>query len=376
MRYLSSGESHGPALTVTIDGLPAGIKVDRRLVERDLRNRQKGFGRGERMKIESDSPEFLSGLWRGKTIGSPLTIMIRNRDWENWKGKRLPAKTVPRPGHADLAGMLKYDADDIQTIIERASARETAAKVTAGSIAKIYLLSFGVKLIGHTVGLGRILIDDIPDDYGRLKASAEKSNLRCTDRNAAADMREQIRYAMKTGDTVGGAVEVRIFGVPPGIGSYVQWDRRLDGRLAQALMSIPAVKAVELGGGFANAVRQGSDVHDAIYYSSKRGYFRRSNRAGGIEGGMSNGQTIIARAYLKPISTLRKPLDSVDTKNHRAMKAPYVRSDTAVIPAASVVAEAAAAWTVAACFSEKFGGDSIEESLRNYRGYLKQIRGR
>jgi chorismate synthase len=328
------------------------------------------------MKIESDSPELLSGLWRGKTIGSPLAIIIRNRDWDNWKDKKPPRKTIPRPGHADLAGMLKYDSDDIQTIIERASARETAAKVAAGSIAKIYLQSFGVRLIGHAVGLGRTLIDDVPDDYERLRESTEKSDLRCADRDAAAAMREQIKNAMETGDTVGGVVEVRIFNVPPGIGGYVQWDRRLDGRLAQALMSIPAVKAVELGEGFADAARPGSDVHDPIYYSSKRGYFRRSNRAGGIEGGMSNGQTIIARAYLKPISTLRNALDSVDTNNHKPAKAPYVRSDIAVIPAASVVAEAAAAWTVATSFAEKFGGDSIEESLRNYRGYLKQIKGR
>jgi chorismate synthase len=325
------------------------------------------------MKIESDRPEFLSGLWRGKTTGSPLTIVIRNRDWDNWKDKRFPRKTVPRPGHADLPGMLKYDTDDIQMIIERASARETAAKVAAGSIAKIYLQSFGVRLIGHTIGLGGILANDVPDDYERLKASVEKSNLRCADIKAAAAMKKQIKKAMETGDTVGGAVEVRVFAAPPGIGSYVQWDRRLDGRLAQALMSIPSVKAVELGEGFSNAARAGSDVHDPIYYSSKTGYFRKSNRAGGIEGGMSNGETIIARAYLKPISTLRNALDSVDTKNHRAVKAPYVRSDTAVIPAASIVAEAATAWAVATCFGEKFGGDSIEETLRNYRGYLKQI---
>ncbi|MEE9553145.1 MAG: chorismate synthase [candidate division Zixibacteria bacterium] len=376
MRYLSSGESHGPALTVIIEGLPAGIKIDQRLITRDLKNRQKGFGRGDRMKIESDSPEFLSGLWRGKTIGSPLTIVIRNRDWDNWKDKKLTKKTVPRPGHADLTGTLKYDTDDIQMIIERASARETAAKVAVGSIAKIYLQSFGVRLIGHTVGLGGILIDDIPDDYMRLKELTEKSDLRCADSIAASTIKKRIKKAMETGDTVGGVVEVKIFDVPPGIGSYVQWDRRLDGLLAQALMSIPSVKAVELGDGISNADRSGSDVHDPIFYSSKRGYFRKSNRAGGIEGGMSNGETIIARAYLKPISTLRNALDSVDTNNHKTVKAPYVRSDTAVIPAASIVAEAAAAWTIAICFAEKFGGDSIGESLRNYRSYLKQIKGR
>ena len=376
MRYLSSGESHGPALTVIIEGLPAGIKIDRRLITKALSNRQKGFGRGDRMKIESDRPEFLSGLWRGKTTGSPLTIMIRNRDWDNWKDRKPPKKTVPRPGHADLTGMLKYDTDDIQMIIERASARETAAKVAAGSIAKIYLQRFGIKIIGHTVGLGGVFVDDVPDDYERIKALVEKSDLRCADSNSAAEMKKRIKNAMDKGDTVGGAVEVRVFAVPPGIGSYVQWDRRLDGRLAQALMSIPSVKAVELGEGFANAARPGSDVHDPIYYSPKTGYFRKSNRAGGIEGGMSNGETILVRAYLKPISTLRNPLDSVDTKNHRAVKAPYVRSDTAVIPAASVVAEAATAWTIATCFAEKFGGDSIEEALRNYKGYLEQIKKR
>ncbi len=376
MRYLSSGESHGPVLTVIIEGLPAGIKIDQRLITRDLKNRQKGFGRGDRMKIESDKSEIISGLWRGKTIGSPLTIVIRNRDWDNWKDKKHRKKTVPRPGHADLTGMLKYDTDDIQTIIERASARETAAKVAAGSIAKIYLQSFGVKLIGHTIGLGGILIENAPNNYKRLQALVEKSDLRCADSKVAAAMRKQIKKAMETGDTVGGVVEVRIFAVPPGIGSYVHWDRRIDGRLTQALMAIPSVKAVELGEGFTNAARPGSDVHDPIYYSSKTGYFRKSNRAGGIEGGMSNGETIIARAYLKPISTLRNPLDSVDTKNHSAVKAPYVRSDTAVIPAASIVAEAAAAWTIATCFAEKFGGDSIGEALRNYKGYLKQIRKR
>ncbi len=328
------------------------------------------------MKIETDTPELLSGIWRGKTIGSPLTIMIRNHDWENWKGKKLSKKTIPRPGHADLAGMLKYDVDDIQSIIERASARETAAKVAAGSIAKIYLRCFDVDIIGHTVSLGGVAAKSFPDDYNRLRATVEKSDLRCADKEAAKEMKKRITAAIENGDTIGGVVEARIFGVPPGIGSYAQWDRRLDGLLAQALMSIPSVKAVELGEGIANSSLDGSEVHDPIFYSRQKSYYRKSNRAGGIEGGMSNGEEIVARIYLKPISTLRKPLASVDTENHKAVKAPYVRSDTAIVPAAGVVAEAAAAWVLARCFSQKFGGDSIDETLRNYNGYLKQIKRR
>ncbi|PJA26847.1 MAG: chorismate synthase [candidate division Zixibacteria bacterium CG_4_9_14_3_um_filter_46_8] len=376
MRYLSSGESHGSALTVIIEGLPAGIRINVEIVNKDLANRQAGFGRGERMKIETDQAEFTAGLWNGMTIGSPLTIMIRNRDWENWKDKRHGKNTVPRPGHADLTGLLKYNADDIQTIIERSSARETAAKVAAGSVAKIYLGQFGVKLIGHTIMMGAITAENVPSAYAKLKSAIEKSDLRCADANTASKMRGRIQKAIDTGDTVGGVVEVRIFGVPPGIGSYVQWDRRLEGLLAQALMAIPAVKAVEVGEGFENAGLSGSEVHDPIYYSKEKGYYRKTNRAGGIEGGMSNGETIICRAYLKPISTLQNPLPTVNTKNHKGVMAPYVRSDTAVIPAASVVAEAAAAWVMAVCLADKFGGDSIKETLRNYKGYLTQIKGR
>jgi chorismate synthase len=374
LRFLTAGESHGPALTVVVDGLPAGVPVDRRALDAELKRRQGGYGRGGRMQIESDEVEILSGVRHGKTLGSPVTLMIRNRDHENWTDVMSPdpqppaarqrrALRHPRPGHADLAGALKYLTTDLRDVVERASARETAARVAAGGLARALLSECGVELRSHVLRIGRAALSSgEPLAWERL-AFADASPVRCADPGASAAMIAEIDAAKRAGDTVGGVFEVVARGVPPGLGSFAHWDRRLDGRLAQALMSIQAVKGVSLGAGAEGGEIPGSAFHDEILFDDARGLHRGSNRAGGLEGGVSNGEEIRARAVVKPIPTLLMPLRSIDLQTKEAVSASVERSDTCVVPAAAVVGEAMAALVLADALLEKFGGDSLQECL-------------
>jgi len=388
LRFQTAGESHGQALVAILSGLPAGLRVDFEYVNRELKRRQGGYGRGGRMKIESDTAQFLSGVRHGRTVGSPVTILIENRDWANWKeamaveddpetrAKYKPL-SPPRPGHADLAGCLKYNFPEARYVLERASARETAARVAAGALAKLLLKEFGIEIASHVVALGQVAVDSEPVPFEKVLAlrDREEVGLACVDPAVEARMQQEVDRAIEERDTVGGTFEVLAHGVPPGLGSCAQWDERLDGQLAQAVMSIQAVKAVELGSGIENAVRPGSRVHDEIGYDRARSRFTRpSNRAGGLEGGITNGEDIVVRGYLKPISTLRRPLESVDFQTKEPVKAAYERSDVCVVPAAGVVGEAMVALTLARAFLEKFGGDSLEETRRNFQGYQDQVR--
>ena len=388
LRFQTAGESHGQGLVAILSGLPAGLRVDFDFVNRDLRRRQGGYGRGGRMKIETDTAQFISGVRHGQTIGSPIAILIANRDWENWKeamavedrpetrAKYKPL-SPPRPGHADLAGCLKYNFREARYVLERASARETTARVAVGALAKLFLKNFGIEVASHVVSLGRVTIGEEPAPFEKVLALREREDLMlaCVDPAAEARMKEEVDRATEARDTVGGTFEVIVRGVPPGLGSCAQWDERLDGQLAQAVMSIQAVKAVEVGSGIANAAVMGSGVHDEIGYDREHSrYTRKTNRAGGLEGGITNGEDIIVRGYLKPISTLRRPLESVDFSSKEVVKAAYERSDVCVVPAAGVVGEAMVALTVARAFLEKFGGDSMEETRRNVQGYLDQVR--
>jgi chorismate synthase len=388
LRFQTAGESHGQALLALVSGLPAGLRVDFAFVDRELKRRQGGYGRGGRMKIESDSAQFLSGVRHGRTIGSPIALMICNRDWENWKGAmavedhpetRAMYKPLspPRPGHADLAGCMKYNFREARYVLERASARETAARVAAGALAKLLLREFGIEVASHVVALGRVALDGAPAPFEKVLElrDREEIGLACVDPAVEARMKEEVDRALRDRDTVGGTFEVRARGVPPGLGSCAQWDERLDGQLAQAVMSIQAVKAVELGHGIASAAAPGSQVHDEIGYDRERAHFtRKSNRAGGVEGGISNGEEIVVRGYLKPISTLRRPLESVDFETKETVKAAYERSDVCVVPAAGVIGEAMVALTLARAVLEKFGGDSMEETQRNFHAYEEQVR--
>ncbi len=380
-RYLTAGESHGPQLSAIIEGLPAGIHLTVDVLNRDLARRQQGYGRGDRMKIEKDTAELLSGVRWGETIGSPVTLVVMNRDWENWSEKMSPlpehrddsiAVTRPRPGHADLSGVLKYHLSDARNVLERSSARETAVRVAVGSVAKALLAEFGIKVGGFVTELGGISAVTPQEPAETLWQRASVSETFCCDPSAEVDMKRTIDSAQSGGDTLGGVVEVQVIGVPPGLGSYVQWDRKLDARLAMALMSIQAIKGVEVGIGFEAARRPGSRVHDEIFY--KGGYQRNSNNAGGIEGGMSNGEPIVVRAAMKPIPTLYSPLRSVDMRTHEPFEATVERSDTCAVPAALVVAEAVVAIEITNALLEKFGGDSIFEIRRNLEGYREQIR--
>jgi chorismate synthase len=388
LRFQTAGESHGQVLVAILSGLPAGLRVDFAYVDRELKRRQEGYGRGGRMKIELDSAQFLSGVRHGRTVGSPITILIANRDWENWKeamaveghpetyAKHKPL-TAPRPGHADLAGCLKYGFHDARWVLERASARETAARVAAGALAKLFLKEFGIEVASHVVALGRVALHGEPVLFEKVLALREREEveLNCVDPAVEAHMKEEVDRAVENRDTVGGTFEVIAHGVPPGLGSCAQWDERLDGQLAQALMSIQAVKAVEVGSGIENAAKVGSQVHDEIGYNRQHARFtRKSNRAGGLEGGISNGEDIVVRGYLKPIATLRRPLESVDFAAKEPVRAAYERSDVCVVPAAGVVGEAMVALTLARAFLEKFGGDSLEETRRNYQSYIEQVR--
>jgi len=388
LRYFTSGESHGEALVAFVSGLPAGLVVDQVFVDRELWRRQQGYGRGGRMKIESDKAHFLSGVRHGKTIGSPIAVLLENRDWQNWK-ESLPVEpgdpekhkrvASPRPGHADLAGALKYDFTEARYVLERASARESAARVAIGALAKLFLRELGVEVLSHVIAVGSVSIADREVAWEQIEPLARKDEvlLSCADPDAEPRMKEEIDNVLRTGDSVGGVFEVVARNVPPGLGSYVQWDERLDALLAAAVMSLQAVKGVEIGSGIQAAHSPGSAVHDEIGYqraSGFAGFTRTRNNAGGIEGGVSNGQEIRVRGYLKPISTLRRPLQSVDFATREPVKAAYERSDVCVVPAAGVAGEAMVALTLARCALDKFGGDSLKETKRNFQGYLEQLK--
>ena len=376
LRYLTAGESHGRCLVAVIEGLPAGLKLDASAIDADLARRQAGFGRGGRMAIEQDRVEFLSGVRGGSTLGSPLAMLIPNRDWPNWERVMSPSVvrgvaplTRPRPGHADLPGVLKYGGSDVRDILERASARETAARVAVGSVAKALLSCFGTRVLGHVLAIGPIRARPSGRDIGALRKATESSPVRCADRKASGRMVEAVRRAVRARDSVGGVVEVRAEGLPVGLGSHVHWDRRLDGRIAGAVISIQAFKGVEIGDAFAVASGPGSRAHDQIFRSRSGGYVRRTNRAGGLEGGMTNGMPLIVRAAVKPVSTLARPLATVDIRTHRAARAIKERSDVCMVPASAVVAEAVVAIELARAFQEKFGGDSVGEMTRNWRSW-------
>ena len=402
LRFNTAGESHGKGLVAIVDGLPAGIEVDIEHINDKLARRQGGYGRGGRMKIEKDRVEIFSGVRAGKTMGSPVALLIHNKDWVNWqevmavegmvaedgvednklniiKDERLEKVekkvTRPRPGHADLAAALKYNTDDIRNILERASARETAARVAVGGLTDCLLRYFDIDIISHVIQLGSIsapLEGEI--SFAELKERVYASPLHCYDREKEEEMMKYIDEIRKAGDTLGGIVEIRTTPLPVGLGSHTQWDRRLDGRIAQALMSIPAVKGVEIGPAFENSTLPGSKVHDEIFYTKERGYYRKTNRAGGLEGGTSNGQPLIVRIAMKPIPTLYRPLQSVDMKTKEPFEASIERSDVTAVPAAGVVAEAMLSFVLAQALLEKFGGDSIDEMLGNYKAYLDRIR--
>lgn len=381
-----------------LEGIPANLAVSSADIDVELKRRQSGFGRGGRMKIESDHAEILSGVRWGKTIGSPIALFIENRDHKNWQEGMsadvqsrgsIPSVTKPRPGHADLAGVIKYHQHDVRNILERSSARETAMRVALGAVAKGFLSEFGVKVGSYVIQIGSRKADigilrteekELIEMFNR----AEASPIRCPDADASGKMVELIEGAIKEGNSLGGVFEVFATGIPVGLGGHIQWDKKLDGRLSQALMSIQAIKAVEIGPGFEISGRSGSEVMDEIFYDreapgvkreeKKQGFYRKTNNAGGIEGGMSNGMPVIIRAGMKPIPTLRKPLNSVDIVSKERFEAAYERSDVCAVPAASVVGEAMTALVIADAFLEKFGGDSVEEVLRNYRSYMEYVR--
>ncbi len=374
LRFLTSGESHGRGLVGIIEGLPAGLFISESQINFDLHRRQQGYGRGERMQIEKDSAQILTGLVDGKTIGAPLVLWIENKDWENWKNKKKNKQTIPRPGHADLSGVLKYDLDDIQYVIERASARETAMRVAIAGVIKQFLREFGIHTVGHVIEIGGIKVKSNNLSPEQIREKSFESPVFCIDETISRQICRKIDQAKAKGDTLGGVFEIIASNIPIGLGSYASWDRRLDANLARAVMSIPSVKAVEIGSGVENSTEFGSRVHDEIFYSHRRGFYRQTNRAGGLEGGISNGQNIMVRGYAKPISTLKNPLFSVDLVTKRKTKAPYVRSDVCFVPALSVVGEAVVAWEIASAFKEKFGGDSIAETKRNVHSYLKSLK--
>ena len=413
MRYLTAGESHGPVLTAIIEGLPAGLAMSEEYINQQLARRQGGYGRGGRMQIERDQVKFLSGVRGGFTIGSPVTLQIENRDWANWREDMAPGKeasqarqavTRPRPGHADLAGALKYGHQDIRNVLERSSARETAARVAVGSVTRRLLEELGVEIVGQVVRIGPVALPkkdkpggtggsleahfkNVTDKAGPQAAKVKKFNLwlkglretlansptLCLDRETALAMQKEIDLARAKGDSLGGVFEIYAYGLPPGLGSYAQWDRRLDTRLAAALMSVQAIKGVEIGAGFACAALVGSAVHDEIFFSPEGGFYRRSNNAGGLEGGVTNGEPIVLRAAMKPIPTLNTPLRSVDLVSKETFAAAVERADVCAVPAACVVGEAVVAWELAKACLEKCGGDSLNELKANWANYLAYL---
>jgi chorismate synthase len=388
LRYVTAGESHGRALTTVVEGLPAGVPVDPAALDADLARRQSGYGRGGRMKIEKDQAVILSGIRHGQTLGSPVSLMVENRDWVNWTEVMSPTpvaaysearsaqkvRTRPRPGHADLVGALKYEHEDLRNVLERASARETTMRVAAGALAKQLLAPFGIRVYGHVLSIGAVAANVDPAlEPAELSRRAEAGEVRCADPEASRLMIAAIDEAKKDGDSLGGVVEVIATGLPPGLGSHVQYDRKLDAALGGALFSIQAVKGVEFGPAFANARLRGSAVHDEIGWSQERGYFRHTNRAGGVEGGMTNGMPLWVAVAFKPIATLYKPLRTVELGSHTEALAEIERSDACAIPAAAVVAECVVAFELARFMVEKFGGDSLPEMLRNYESYMERV---
>ncbi len=396
MRYLTAGESHGRAITAILEGVPANLNITKQDIDQELARRQGGYGRGGRMKIEKDQIKILSGIRAARTLGSPITLQIENKDWENWnevmapfgdggynqeevvikkedKIKKVKSKvTKPRPGHADLAGSLKYNQGDIRNILERASARETAMRVAVGAVAKVLLKNFDIEITAHVLQIGQVALEEQVDlELDQIKSKSGASPLRCVDQTTTQAMIEEIDRCKGQGNSLGGIFEIRTTKLPIGLGSHVQWDRKLDARLSAAVMSIQAIKGVEFGLGFRAAQQWGSEVHDQIFYNQQ--FYRQSNNAGGIEGGMTNGEPLILRAAMKPIPTLYQPLSSVDLETKEEFKASVERSDVTAVPAASVVGEAVVAFELAKAFLEKFGGDSMEEIGINYNNYLESI---
>ncbi|WP_277444949.1 chorismate synthase [Pelotomaculum isophthalicicum] len=384
LRYLTAGESHGAVLTAIIEGMPAGLPLTGDYINRQLARRQGGYGRGARMKIESDTVRFLSGVRGGLTLGSPITLQVENKDWDNWSEIMSPEPdgrveervvTRPRPGHADLAGALKYRHRDIRNVLERSSARETAARVAVGSVARRLLEELGIKIIGQVVRIGGTEANAGSLNMEELTAGLAGSQLQCADPVAEQRMIAEIDRARQAGDTLGGVFEINCYGIPAGLGSYVQWDRKLDGRLAAAVMSIQAIKGVEIGLGFAAAEQAGSLVQDEIFYGQDgEGFYRRTNHAGGIEGGVTNGEVVVLRAAMKPIPTLYRPLKSVHIITKEPVEASIERSDTCAVPAACVIGEAVVAWEIAAACLEKCGCDSLAELKDNWNSYLLYLR--
>jgi chorismate synthase len=369
LRFLTAGESHGRGLLVIVEGMPAGVPVSEDRINEQLARRQRGYGRGGRMQIEQDRAEIYSGVMNGTTIGAPVGLAIGNKDWR----KDEPPLTRPRPGHADLAGALKYHFDDVRRVLERSSARETVARVAAGALARMLLAQFGVTLFSHVVELGGILAERRPARIDDIPALAEASPLRCADPDAEQRMIAGIDEAKARGDTLGGVFEVVALGLPVGLGTYVQWDRRLDGRLAQAMVSINAMKGVEIGQGFQEARLPGSAAHDEIFFESGRGFYRRTNQSGGTEGGMTTGEPLVVRVAMKPLSTLRSPLASVDIVTKERVDAAVVRSDVTAVPAAGVIGEAMAALVLADAMLEKFGGDSLDQMRVAYDAHCRWV---
>jgi chorismate synthase len=382
LRWMTAGESHGPRLTAMVEGIPAGLPLLAADVDTDLARRQRGYGRGGRMKIETDRVEFVAGVRGGETLGSPIAMSIANADHANWLDRMSPAPmaappeklTRPRPGHADLAGGLKHDRHDLRDILERASARETASRTAVGAVCRKLLGAVGIDVFAHVVAIGPVEVGALDLPPGELRTRSRASDLACADEQAEARMKDAIRETAHAGDTLGGVFEVVATGVMPGLGSHVQWDRKLDGRLAQALMSIQAIKGVEIGLGFGAARVRGSQVHDAIHYEADAHRFvRPTNRAGGLEGGMTNGMPVVCRVAMKPIATLKRALASVDVQTKVAYEAAFERSDVCAVAAASVVGEATACIVLADALLEKFGGDSVRELTRNVAGYAAQL---
>ncbi len=386
LRLVTAGESHGPALVAVVEGLPAGLLLDRDAIDGDLARRQRGYGRSPRQQIETDRVEVLAGLRHGRTLGTPLALVVRNRDHANWTwgmspwppegephGKGTKAVTLPRPGHADLAGVLKYGHEDVRNVLERASARETAARVAAGAVAKALIRTIGIEVRSHVLQVGGVRATPPAwlqvSDFDR----AERSPVRCIDPDAEAAMIAEIEGAKRDRDTLGGVTEVRAFGVPPGLGSYVERDRRLDGRIAAAMLSIQSAKGVEIGDAIASAGRRGSSVHDEIFHTDERGWHRETDRAGGLEGGMTNGAEVVVRTIWKPLPTLMRPLRSAELGSHEPREAHVERSDVTVLPAAAVVAEAALAWELARAAQEKFGGDAVGDFVAAHAAYVERI---
>jgi chorismate synthase len=381
LRLITAGESHGPGLTCVVEGLPAGLELDRAAIDRDMARRQLGHGRGGRMKIEKDRADVTSGVRHGRTLGGPIALTVANRDFANWEERmnpwpveaEVPEVHLPRPGHADLAGTQKYGFTDVRNVLERASARETAARVAGGAVAKAFLRALGVGVYSHVIRITGVSApereDLVPEDF----AGVDESPVRCLDPEASQAMVAEINRLRKANESLGGVFEVRAFGLVPGLGSHVSWEERLDGRLAQALMSIQAMKGVAIGGGFDLAAVPGSEAHDEIFYSEERGVYRETNRAGGVEGGMSNGEPLVCRVAMKPLPTLTKPLRSIDTATREPAQALRERTDSATIPAAGVVGEAMVAFVLASAYRDKFGGDHIDDVRAAVHAYTERI---